>query len=107
MAAKHWSEEHAFSLSIAWITKEWSTKRREHYEAHKAYLATSPIATVISGPLLGEDGETMIGSFLSVRRRRPRRRAGVFNRDDPFNKAGIWRSVEIRPFLKRRRQSLT
>lgn len=75
-------------------------KRREYYEAHKAYLATSPIATVISGPLLAEDGQTMIGSFFlyesddldAVRH---------FNRDDPFNKAGIWRSVEIRPFLKR------
>jgi uncharacterized protein YciI len=42
----------------------------------------------------------MIGSFFlyeaddidAVRR---------FNANDPFNGAGIWKSVEIRPFLKR------
>jgi uncharacterized protein len=75
-------------------------RRREYYDAHKAYLATSPVKTLISGPLLAADGETMIGSFFlydgddlgEVVR---------FIRDDPFNKAGIWRSVDVRPFLKR------
>jgi uncharacterized protein len=75
-------------------------RRREYYDAHKAYLATSPVKTLISGPLLAADGETMIGSFFlydgddlgEVVR---------FIRDDPFNKAGIWGSVDVRPFLKR------
>ena len=75
-------------------------RRREYYDAHKAYLATSPVKTIISGPLLAADEETMIGSFFlyegddidEVVR---------FNRDDPFNKAGIWSSVDVRPFLKR------
>jgi uncharacterized protein YciI len=75
-------------------------RRREHYDAHKAYLAGSPVRTLVSGPLLAGDGETMIGSFFlyegddldAVLR---------FARDDPFNKAGIWRTVDVRPFLKR------
>jgi uncharacterized protein YciI len=75
-------------------------RRLANYDAHKAYLATSPVKTLISGPLLASDGETMIGSFFlyeademeSIVR---------FNRDDPFNKAGIWCTVDIRPFLKR------
>lgn len=75
-------------------------RRLAHYEQHKAYLATSPVRMVMSGPLLAGDQETMIGSFFlfeadeigDVMR---------FNSNDPFNKAGIWRSVDIRPFLKR------
>jgi uncharacterized protein len=75
-------------------------KRLAHYDAHKAYLATSPVKTLISGPLVAEDNQTMIGSFFlyesesidAVRR---------FNQGDPFNSAGIWKTVEIRPFVKR------
>ncbi|ALE54459.1 YciI family protein [Paraburkholderia sp. SIMBA_055] len=75
-------------------------RRLAHYEEHKAYLATSPVRMVMSGPLLAGDEETMIGSFFlfeadeigDVMR---------FNSNDPFNKAGIWRTVDIRPFLKR------
>ncbi|MEL7133344.1 MAG: YciI family protein, partial [Pseudomonadota bacterium] len=37
-------------------------KRLAHYDAHKAYLAQAPVKTVISGPLLDNDEETMIGS---------------------------------------------
>jgi uncharacterized protein len=38
-------------------------RRLDHYEAHKAYLQTSPVRTLISGPLTELDG-TMIGSFF-------------------------------------------
>jgi uncharacterized protein len=75
-------------------------KRLEHYDAHKAYLATSPVKTLISGPLVADDNQTMIGSFFlyesdSIEEVRQ------FARQDPFNKSGIWKTVEIRPFLKR------
>lgn len=75
-------------------------KRHENYEAHKAYLATSPVKTLISGPIVAEDNQTMIGSFFlyesdSIEEVRS------FNQADPFNKAGIWETVDIRPFLKR------
>jgi uncharacterized protein YciI len=75
-------------------------RRREYYDAHKAYLATSPVKTLISGPLLASDGETMIGSFF-LYEADDMDAIVRFNREDPFNKAAIWRTVEIRPFLKR------
>ena len=75
-------------------------KRLANYEAHKAYLATASMRTVISGPLLADDEETMIGSCFVVE-------AGslaeveAFNRDDPFHAIGLWRTISIRPFAKR------
>jgi uncharacterized protein len=74
-------------------------RRLENYEAHKAYLQTSPLHTLVSGPLTELDG-TMNGSFFlyegddiaAVR---------AFVAGDPFNQAGIWKTIEIRPFVKR------
>ncbi|WAJ28879.1 YciI family protein [Antarcticirhabdus aurantiaca] len=74
--------------------------RLDNYEAHKAYLATSPVRIVISGPLLAEDGETMIGS-LFLFEANSKEEVAAFNAADPFAKAGIWERVEIHPFLKR------
>jgi uncharacterized protein YciI len=75
-------------------------RRLEHYDAHKAYLQTAPVKTLISGPLTKADGQTMIGSFFLYEA------DGVeeiktFVEADPFNKAGIWDTVDIRPFIKR------
>lgn len=74
--------------------------RLDNYEAHKAYLAASPVHIVISGPLLAEDGETMIGS-LFLFEADSKDEVDAFNAADPFAKAGIWERVEIHPFLKR------
>ncbi len=74
--------------------------RLANYEAHKAYLAAATVRTVISGPLLADDNETMIGSCFVLE---ADSLAAVedFNRNDPFNKVGLWKTVSIRPFLKR------
>lgn len=74
--------------------------RLDNYEAHKAYLAASPVRIVISGPLLAEDGETMIGS-LFLFEANSKEEVAAFNAADPFARAGIWERVEIHPFLKR------
>lgn len=74
--------------------------RLQHYEAHKAYLASAPVKMVISGPLLGADGSTMIGSMFLLETT-DLDEAVSFNRADPFHAAGLWERVEIRPFLKR------
>lgn len=74
--------------------------RLAHYEAHKAYLAQAPLRILVSGPLLADDEETMIGSCFLLE-------AGslaevqAFHDADPFKAAGIWDRVSIRPFLKR------
>jgi uncharacterized protein YciI len=74
--------------------------RRQHYEDHKAHLATGAVTTVVSGPLLAEDGETMIGS-LFIFDAETRQAVEAFNKADPFNLAGVWASVSIHPFLMR------
>ena len=75
-------------------------KRLAHYEAHKAYLAGAAVKTVISGPLLADDGETMIGS-LFVLEAGGKDDVVAFNQADPFARAGLWKSVHIHPFNKR------
>ncbi|MFM0330176.1 MULTISPECIES: YciI family protein [Paraburkholderia] len=75
-------------------------RRLSHYDAHKAYLATAPVKMVMSGPLLAADEKTMIGSFF-LYEADDIGQVVRFNANDPFNEAGIWKSVDIRPFLKR------
>ncbi len=75
-------------------------KRLANYEAHKAYLAGATMRTIISGPLLANDEETMIGSCFVVEAT-SLAEVEVFNRNDPFYAAGLWQSISIRPFSKR------
>lgn len=75
-------------------------KRLAHYEAHKAYLAAATVKTVISGPLLADDEQTMIGSCF-VLEADSLAQVEAFNSADPFAKAGLWKTVSIRPFAKR------
>jgi uncharacterized protein YciI len=74
--------------------------RLAHYDAHKAYLEQAQIRTLVSGPLLADDGDTMIGSLFLLE---AQSKADVvaFNRADPFAAAGIWETVSIHPFNKR------
>jgi uncharacterized protein YciI len=74
--------------------------RLANYDAHKAYLSSAPIRIVISGPLLADDGETMIGS-LFLFEADSKEAVVAFNKADPFNAAGIWQQVNIHPFNKR------
>ena len=75
-------------------------KRLANYEAHKAYLGTAPFKILISGPLLSEDNETMIGSMFLVEAD-DKAVVEAFNAADPFRKAGVWERIDIHPFLKR------
>lgn len=74
--------------------------RLDNYEAHKSYLASAPVKTVISGPLLAEDGETMIGSCF-VLEADSKEDVVAFNANDPFAQVGLWKQVSIHPFNKR------
>ncbi len=75
-------------------------KRLANYEAHKSYLATASMKTVISGPLLADDEQTMIGSCFVVEAA-SLAEVEAFNRNDPFHAVGLWRTISIRPFSKR------
>ena len=74
--------------------------RLAHYEAHKAYLAKATLKTLISGPLVADDGETMIGSCFLVEAA-SKDEVLAFHSNDPFKAAGVWEHVHITPFLKR------
>jgi hypothetical protein len=74
--------------------------RLANYEAHKSYLAKAKIKTLISGPLVADDGHTMIGSCFVVEAD-TKEEVIAFNDADPFKAVGLWAQVQINPFLKR------
>lgn len=74
--------------------------RLAHYDRHKAYLASAPVHIVISGPLVADDGTTMIGSCFVVEAD-DRAAVEAFNHSDPFFAAGIWERIDIHGFVKR------
>ncbi|MCK1361003.1 YciI family protein [Bradyrhizobium sp. 199] len=77
--------------------------RLANYDAHKAFLSdTSPfgVQIVMSGPLVSDDGQTMIGSLFLIEAP-GRNDVEAFNRADPFAAAGIWEKVTITGFLRR------
>lgn len=77
--------------------------RLAHYDAHKAFLSDTSrfgIKIVMSGPLVADDGQTMIGSLFLVEAS-TRTEVESFHHADPFFAAGIWEKVTITGFLRR------
>ena len=77
--------------------------RLENYDAHKAFLSDTSrfgVKIVMSGPLVGDDNKTMIGSFFLVEAP-SRTEVEAFHQSDPFLAAGIWNNVTITGFLRR------
>lgn len=75
-------------------------RRLATYEAHKAYLASASVKTVISGPLVADASDTMIGSMFIIEAE-SLHEANVFNQNDPFHAARVWAEVRINPFFMR------
>jgi uncharacterized protein YciI len=75
-------------------------RRLAAYDAHKARLARNEVPSIVSGPLVADDGETMIGSMFIFE---AGRRADVeaYIAADPFAAADVWASVSINPFVMR------
>lgn len=77
--------------------------RLAQYEAHKAFLSDTSrhgVSIVMSGPLVSDDGQTMIGSLFLVEAP-SRAEVEAFHRADPFFAAGIWEKVTITGFRQR------
>lgn len=77
--------------------------RLANYDAHKAFLGDTTrfgVKIVMSGPLVADDGATMIGSLFLIEAA-SRAEVEAFNRADPFAAAGIWEKVTITGFLRR------
>jgi uncharacterized protein YciI len=77
--------------------------RLANYDAHKTFLSDTArfsVKIVMSGPLVADDGVTMIGSLFLIEA--PDRAAvEAFNHADPFAAAGIWERVTITGFVRR------
>jgi hypothetical protein len=68
--------------------------RAANREAHFAYLEKHKHILVLGGALLAEDGTTRTGSVLVINVP-DLAAAEAFSRDEPFRKAGLFRSVKI------------
>lgn len=75
-------------------------KRAAFMQPHRDYLAASSIKIVMSGPLVDDDGETVVGSLYVVEAAN-RAEVEAFQKDDPLVAADLWESVEMCVFLKR------
>jgi uncharacterized protein YciI len=73
--------------------------RTANRNAHLVYLEAFAKNIVIAGPLLTEDGATMIGSLLLMEFAN-RTEAEAFCAGDPYRKAGLFQSVAITPWRK-------
>lgn len=64
---------------------------------HKAYLAAVADRIAFAGPLLADDGTTMVGSVLAIDFD-SREAAAQWQAAEPFTKAGLYASVSVYPF---------
>jgi len=73
--------------------------RKDNLPAHVEYLKSKPIDIVMAGPMIGNDGESVIGSFLVVEAEN-RAEAEAFSTNDPYAKAGLFDNVLINAWKK-------
>jgi uncharacterized protein YciI len=72
--------------------------RQRMRPAHKAYLAKVAGRIAFAGPLMHDDGVTMIGSLLAIDFA-TRDAVHAWLADEPFTRAGLYGSVEIHAFV--------
>ena len=71
--------------------------RRRLRPEHKTFLARMADRIAFAGPLLADDGETMIGSLLVIDF--PSADAArAWLADEPFTRAGVYQHVSVLPF---------
>ena len=72
--------------------------RKAERPEHVAYLQSLGQTLVLAGPLTEADGETMNGSLVVIEAA-SLQDAEKIAAGDPFAKAGVFASVDIRPWL--------
>lgn len=79
-------------------------RRQRYYGSHKDFLSAAAeygVTIVISGPLLNDDGETIIGSLFVIEAV-DRKAALKFHQNDPFYIEGVWENTIVHAFMRRR-----
>ena len=71
--------------------------RAELTEAHLAFVGPQLDTMFAGGPLLDDDGETIIGSLI-IREFADRAEAQAWIAEEPYTKNGLFESVTIRAF---------
>ena len=73
-------------------------RRLAAIDAHRAYLSEAPprygVEVLLSGPLVGDDGETMRGSFFLLEAA-DRSAVEAMFADDPLARADVWKKRSI------------
>jgi uncharacterized protein YciI len=71
--------------------------RQQMRPEHKAYLGTVADAIAFAGPLMADDGATMVGSLLVIDF--PSRQAAqAWLAAEPFTKAGVYAATSVYAF---------
>jgi uncharacterized protein YciI len=65
---------------------------------HKAYLARVADRIAFAGPLMHDDGVTMMGSLLAIDFD-GRDAAMAWLADEPFTRAGLYAGIEVQAFV--------
>ncbi|HYD30761.1 MAG TPA: YciI family protein [Azospirillaceae bacterium] len=73
--------------------------RTANRAAHLAFLERHAERLFAAGPLLSDDGQSMVGSILIVECD-DRAAADAFAVEDPYAQAGLFESVTIRPWRR-------
>lgn len=64
---------------------------------HLAYIEAHKAQVKIAGPFLSDDGEKMVGSLIIIEAD-DIDAARAFAEDDPYRKAGLFASVDVKPW---------
>jgi uncharacterized protein YciI len=78
--------------------------RAKFYRAHRIHLDQSDrydVDVVTAGTLLADDGETPVGSVFVIDAK-DRAAAEAFTRSDPYHVNGVWETVQIHGYNKKR-----
>jgi uncharacterized protein YciI len=71
--------------------------RKATRPAHLEWVATFGPAVKVGGPMLADDGATPIGSLIVMEFASLDEAKAAFAQD-PYAKAGLWESAQVRPF---------
>ena len=74
--------------------------RKNLVDEHRAYQKDCGVDITLSGPLLAEDGETMIGSMFLIEAPDEAAVQGFID-GDPFTKNDVWGDATLTRFLRR------
>jgi uncharacterized protein YciI len=83
--------------------------RAKFYRAHRIHLDESDkhdVDVVTAGTLVADDNETPVGSVFVIDARN-RAAAETFTRSDPYYVNGVWETVQIHSYNKKRGTPIT